>query len=35
MKNRKMRPIETIAGMEGGGEIKENGGGGEFKYVIL
>jgi hypothetical protein len=32
-----MRPVETIPGMGGGGEegIKENDGGGEFKYVIL
>jgi hypothetical protein len=27
--NGKMRPVETIPGM-GGGEIKENDGGGEF-----
>jgi hypothetical protein len=32
--NGKMRPVETIPGMEGG-EGKENGGGGEFKYDIL
>jgi hypothetical protein len=30
----KMRPVETIPGM-GGGEIKENGGGGKFKYDIF
>jgi hypothetical protein len=29
--NRKMRPVETIPG-RGAGEIKENVGGGEFKY---
>jgi hypothetical protein len=29
-----MRPAETISGMGSGG-VKENGGGGEFKYVIL
>jgi hypothetical protein len=29
-----MRPVEAIPGMEGGG-IKENNGGGEFKYDIL
>jgi hypothetical protein len=32
--NGTMRPVETIPGM-GGGEIKENDGGGEFKYDIL
>jgi hypothetical protein len=32
--NRKMRPIETIPGMEFG-ETKENDGGGEFNYDIL
>jgi hypothetical protein len=32
--NGKMRPVETIPGMRGG-EIKENGGGGEFKYDIF
>jgi hypothetical protein len=32
--NRKMRPVETIPGMGRGG-IKENGGGGEFKYDIF
>jgi hypothetical protein len=32
--NRKMRPVDTIPGMEGG-RIKENGGGGEFKYDIF
>jgi hypothetical protein len=32
--NGKMRPVETILGM-GGGEIKENDGGGEFNYDIL
>jgi hypothetical protein len=30
--NGKMRPIEIIPGM---GEMKENGGGSEFKYDIL
>jgi hypothetical protein len=30
----KMRPVETIPGM-GGRSIKENGGGGEFKYDIF
>jgi hypothetical protein len=34
MKIEKMTPIETISGM-GRGRIKENGGGGEFKYDIL
>jgi hypothetical protein len=29
-----MRSVETIPGMKGGG-IKENDGGGEFKYDIL
>jgi hypothetical protein len=29
-----MRPVETIPGMGGGG-IKENDGGGEFKYDIF
>jgi hypothetical protein len=33
--NGKMRLIETIPGMEGGAGIKENGGGGEFKYDIF
>jgi hypothetical protein len=32
--NGKMRPVELIPGM-GGGEIKENDGGGEFNYDIL
>jgi hypothetical protein len=32
--NGKMRPVETVPGMGEGG-IKENGGGGEFKYDIL
>jgi hypothetical protein len=32
--NGKMRPVETIPGM-GAGEIKENDGGGEFKYDIF
>jgi hypothetical protein len=32
--NGKMRPVETIPGMEGG-VIKENDGGGEFNYDIL
>jgi hypothetical protein len=31
--NGTMRPVETIAGMEGG-RIKENDGGGECKYGI-
>jgi hypothetical protein len=31
--NGKMRPVETIPGMEG--RIKENDGGGEFKYDIF
>jgi hypothetical protein len=29
-----MRSVETVPGMRGG-EIKENGGGHEFNYVIL
>jgi hypothetical protein len=29
-----MIPVETVLGMWGG-EIKENGGGGEFKYDIF
>jgi hypothetical protein len=29
-----MIPLETIPGM-GGGRIKENGGGGEFKYDMF
>jgi hypothetical protein len=29
----KMRPVETIPGM-GGGRIKENDGGGEFKRIF-
>jgi hypothetical protein len=29
-----MKPVETILGM-GEGRIKENGGGGEFKYDIV
>jgi hypothetical protein len=29
-----MRPVETVPGMWGGG-IKENDGGGEFKYDIF
>jgi hypothetical protein len=29
-----MRPVETLPGM-GQGEIKENDGGGKFKYDIL
>jgi hypothetical protein len=29
-----MRPVETIPGMRGG-EIKENDGGGEFKYDVF
>jgi hypothetical protein len=32
--NRKMRTVETIPGMKGGG-IKEHNGGGEFNYDIL
>jgi hypothetical protein len=32
--NGKMRPVETIPGMGGGG-IKENDAGGKFKYAIL
>jgi hypothetical protein len=32
--NGKMRPTETISGMREG-EIKENDGGGKFKYDIL
>jgi hypothetical protein len=32
--NGKMRPVETIQGMEGG-RIKENDGRGEFSYGIL
>jgi hypothetical protein len=32
--NAKMIPVEIIPGM-GGGRIKENGGGGEFKYDTL
>jgi hypothetical protein len=32
--NGKMKPAETIPGM-GGGEIKENDGGDQFKYDIL
>jgi hypothetical protein len=32
--NGKMISVETIPGM-GGGEMKENGGGGEFKYDIF
>jgi hypothetical protein len=32
--NRKVRPVETIPGM-GERRIKENDGGGEFKYDIL
>jgi hypothetical protein len=32
--NGKIRPVETIPGMGGGG-IKENDGGGEFNYDIL
>jgi hypothetical protein len=31
--NGKMRPAETVPGLEGG-EIKENDGGGEFNYDI-
>jgi hypothetical protein len=32
--NGKMSPVETIPGVERG-EIKENDGGGEFKYELL
>jgi hypothetical protein len=32
--NGKMRPVKTIPGIEGG-MIKENDGGGEFKYDIF
>jgi hypothetical protein len=32
--NGKMIPVETIPGMRGDG-IKENGGGGKFKYNIF
>jgi hypothetical protein len=32
--NGKMRPVETIPGMGGGG-MKESSGGGEFKYDIF
>jgi hypothetical protein len=32
--NGKMRPVGTIPGM-GGGKIKEDDGGGEFKYDIV
>jgi hypothetical protein len=32
--NGKMRPVETISGMWGGG-FKENGGGNEFNYDII
>jgi hypothetical protein len=31
--NAKMRPVETVPGI-GGGEIKENGGAGEFTTMI-
>jgi hypothetical protein len=31
--NGKMKPVETIPGMEGG--IKESNGGGEFKYDVF
>jgi hypothetical protein len=31
--NGKMRPVESIPGIRG--RIKENGGGGEFKYDIF
>jgi hypothetical protein len=34
LENEKMRPVETIPGMGGGG-IKENDGRGEFNYDIL
>jgi hypothetical protein len=29
------RPVGTIPGRRGGGGMKENGGGGEFKYDIF
>jgi hypothetical protein len=32
--NGKMRPVETVPGIEGG-QIKENNGGGEFNYDIF
>jgi hypothetical protein len=32
--NGKIRPVETIPGI-GGGNIKENDGGGEFNYYTL
>jgi hypothetical protein len=32
--NAKMIPVETVPGT-GGGEMKENGGGGEFNYNIF
>jgi hypothetical protein len=32
--NGKMRLVETVPGMVGGG-IKENGGGGEFRYDLF
>jgi hypothetical protein len=32
--NGNMIPVETISGMVGG-EIKENDGGGEFKYNVI
>jgi hypothetical protein len=30
-----MIPVETLPGMEWGGDIKENDGGGEFKYYTF
>jgi hypothetical protein len=33
--NGKMTSVETIPGIGRGGRIKENGGGGEFKYDIF
>jgi hypothetical protein len=32
--NAKMIPLETVLGI-GGGRVKENGGGGEFKYDLF
>jgi hypothetical protein len=34
VRNGKLRPLETIPGIEGGG-IKEKDGGGKFNYAIL
>jgi hypothetical protein len=33
--NAKMIPVETVPGIRGGGQIKESGRGGEFKYDIF